>query len=513
MGSTPHGTMSGRLDIYNYALNWISASPFLGHGTGNVPELYALRGYAIGGDEVYHSHNFWLEITLESGIVGVILIIAMLVSILWAFRSSWIEWREDSVVRPTLAATAGAGSVFLIHGLFDWQLWEASYVLALAVILALIYSLTTTKHVFHIPKRYIVVTLIILLMTSFIILMSINRSQSIFWDGKIEASRGNWVSAEEKICRAADSSSNNPFYSFQCSLANAHLAKLNQDENALKAAYQYQLQAIDLEPNWYVHWANLASYELQLGDFESAITHMQKAVDLAPNRVILRLSLAGMLENAGESDQAFQHFQHALCSNPRYQNAMVFQDSPSFQTAGKMECPEGIFRWAFIDNMWAGDRALDIGDFKSAEQNYRRAMRYNGRSGAPFAMIAWIQQQKGENLEDSNYLQTAFFIENNSALNHEIAGKILLNDGNFAEGFDHLYQALLIRRTNAFSRVFYAYEYFDAGLHTDLSPFIPNSMSIETFALYEQLAEYLTEQGESKKHQLVTQWLDLIRPP
>ena len=513
MGSTPHGTVSGRLDIYSYALKWISTSPYIGYGIGTVPTLFALRGYAIGGDEWYHTHNIWLEITLESGILGLVLVIAALCFILWAFRSAWIKRRDVPLAPLTLAASAGAGIAFLVHSLVDRLLWEASYVLAIAIVLGLIFSITTNKNFITLRKRFAVASLVLLLLTSYALLVFINRSHPLYWDGKTAAADGNWVSAREKICQAAEMIPTNTFYSFQCSLANAYVAKFNQDQDAITAAFQYQNRALELDPNWYIHWANLASYEWQLGEYDAAINHMQKAHEMAPNRTFLQVSLAWMFEGSGDSEQAYKYYRNAYCSNPGYQNTLIFQDSSIFQIVKQEDCPGENNRQAWVDNLWAGHQAREAGDLVAAEQYYQSAIPLNIESGAPYAYLALVHHQAGELEESQKDLRTAFLIENSSALNHEIAGRIALADGDLDKGYEHLYESFLLRRIRNFSRMYYAYTYFDAGIMTDLSPYIPHSIGSETRELFEQLAAYLADQGEIDKYQQVTQWLEVIQTP
>ncbi len=64
------------------------------------------------------------------------------------------------------------------------------------------------------------------------------------------------------------------------------------------------MKALEKDPYWYVHWANLASYEWQLGQREAAVEHMQQAAEMAPTRPFIQVNLAWMQEQMGDTRQA-----------------------------------------------------------------------------------------------------------------------------------------------------------------------------------------------------------------
>ena len=64
-------TSSSRLFIYGQALKYISISPILGWGASSFPSLYTPSGDFIN---VNHTHNMFLEITINYGIIVAILL-------------------------------------------------------------------------------------------------------------------------------------------------------------------------------------------------------------------------------------------------------------------------------------------------------------------------------------------------------------------------------------------------------------------------------------------------------
>jgi tetratricopeptide (TPR) repeat protein len=234
---------------------------------------------------------------------------------------------------------------------------------------------------------------------------------------------------------------------------------------------------------------------------------------MAPNRTFLQISLAWMLEKSGDLEQAKEYYRNIYCSNPGFQDASIFQTSSLYQTILQKGCPEDFPRSAFTDLIWAGHQALENGDFAAAEEYYQAAIPLNLESGIPYALMALVHQESGQIQEIDKDLQTAFLIEGNTAVNHEIAGRIALAEGELNKGYQHLFEAYMLHQRNDFSKRYYAYTYFDSGLPTAISPFVPYLISHESKELYEQLAAFLADHGEEEKSRRVNKWLEVIKIP
>jgi O-antigen ligase len=107
-----------------------------GSGLGSfrsVYQLYESRDY-ITNTYVVHAHDDYLELTLELGLAGVLLMIAFLV---WWARATWRSWRFADA---GLYARAGsiASAAVLIHSLVDFPLRTAGISAAFAMCLALL---------------------------------------------------------------------------------------------------------------------------------------------------------------------------------------------------------------------------------------------------------------------------------------------------------------------------------------------------------------------------------------
>jgi O-antigen ligase len=67
------GTAAGRLELYKDALRRWPEAPLLGHGAGSWPLLVGLP------DRLSTPHNMFLEVAVESGVVGLVLMAALLI--------------------------------------------------------------------------------------------------------------------------------------------------------------------------------------------------------------------------------------------------------------------------------------------------------------------------------------------------------------------------------------------------------------------------------------------------
>ena len=110
--------------------NWLSGS-----GLGTFPTLYP--GYensdAVGRIVVNHAHNDYLELAMETGLPGIILLVGFL---LWWARQTASVWRRSTADRFAQAATI-ASAVILMHSLVDYPLRTATMSAIFAACLAL----------------------------------------------------------------------------------------------------------------------------------------------------------------------------------------------------------------------------------------------------------------------------------------------------------------------------------------------------------------------------------------
>jgi len=108
----------------------------LGSGLGSFPKIYRLYETPDLVTEVYviHAHNDYLELALELGVAGVVLIAAFL---LWWLVALWATWRIGEGTAFTRAASIASAAV-LVHSAVDFPLRTAAISATFAMCLALL---------------------------------------------------------------------------------------------------------------------------------------------------------------------------------------------------------------------------------------------------------------------------------------------------------------------------------------------------------------------------------------
>ncbi|HEY1854825.1 MAG TPA: O-antigen ligase family protein, partial [Solirubrobacterales bacterium] len=109
----------GRGQFYEAALEAFAEKPLLGHGAGTYQfSWYKLRTI---DQPVHDAHSLYLEALSELGIVGGLLVIAMVLTLLWIGFSAWRH--ADGRRRELYAALFAVSLAFAVCAGLDW-LWE-----------------------------------------------------------------------------------------------------------------------------------------------------------------------------------------------------------------------------------------------------------------------------------------------------------------------------------------------------------------------------------------------------
>jgi O-antigen ligase len=109
--------------------------PF-GSGLGSFASIYHLYEdpRQVTGTYVVHAHNDYLEIALELGLAGIIL---MLLFLAWWAVAMWRAWRTAEA-SPYARAAAIASAAILVHSLVDFPLRTAAIAACFGMCLALL---------------------------------------------------------------------------------------------------------------------------------------------------------------------------------------------------------------------------------------------------------------------------------------------------------------------------------------------------------------------------------------
>lgn len=116
----------------------------VGAGLGTYPKLYQLKEDPATVDRWYvnHAHNDYLELAVETGIPGLLLMLSFL---LWWGVQLWRMFRSPASDQFALAGAVATGAI-LIHSLVDYPLRTAAISAVFAMGLALILQSRRSAH-------------------------------------------------------------------------------------------------------------------------------------------------------------------------------------------------------------------------------------------------------------------------------------------------------------------------------------------------------------------------------
>jgi O-antigen ligase/tetratricopeptide (TPR) repeat protein len=506
-----HGSLGHRIDIWQFALGLIRSKPLLGHGAGGVAFQYALRSQSIGGDEVFHAHNLWLQVAAGAGIVGLALLIWAIFYLLRAQVSAWQETMTESPARLSLIAYAGIGAAILVQSMFDFSFWRLPYTLAVAVILGLVYHFAPPKEFLQVRSKIFILALALLFLLGSTGAFYMLRGNRAYNEGQTFAKAGDWKLAQQKVCQAVTNNPQNSFYKFQCALASAKVAVKPSDVEWLEAALQMQKLAITDDPYWYLHWANLSVLEWKQDQRQAALEHMYKAVEMAPKQAFLWVDLGWMEERLGDHESALVHYHKAYCLNRAYEDSLFFAGSELRQQAKQGSCPDNYALWepyTVQRFLWQSEQAYKAGDYMAAEQYLQAAIAQDPDNGDAYIMLALIHQETGQSVLAWKEVQTAFLVSDPGVRSLLVAAQVVQAQEKMDLAMRYRAEAFKQIQHPYFSYHYYFQAYRALGLLTDVSPFLPQlGISLEMVQDFQELAHYYTEQGEQQQAQEVLNWL------
>jgi tetratricopeptide (TPR) repeat protein len=381
-------------------------------------------------------------------------------------------------------------------------------------ILALMYR-RAPEHAFYIfSKKKALPVLAAMLVTCTVGAFYVLRGAPQLGEGFQAAKTGDWATAQGEICRAASSNREKTFYAFQCSLASAFVSIESKDPEALQIAVDMQRQALEKDPYWYMHWANLASYEWQLGEYQLALEHMRKVVEMAPNRLVFLLNLGWMEEYLGQDTEALEHYRIVICLDPGLRYRDFFDQTALRREALHGDCPpeyDTLANSEYQRAFWDGIAALRAGELESAERHLQRAIQLNPHGSLSYAYLGETRQMSGRSEAAWRDVQTALYINDKSAANYLIAAQIARAQGKDSQAVEYISKAYDLIMTSNYSLDYYVRTYRYIGLPTDFSPYIfRTSLSAKTQDAFLYLAKHLQENGETEKAQEIHRWMDMV---
>jgi O-antigen ligase len=129
-------SVQSREDIFRTSAHVVSDFMPFGSGLGSFATVYPLYEHPeyVTDTYVVHAHNDYIEIAVELGIAGIVLILLFFV---WWVAAVWRAWRSAEG-GPFARAAAVASAVVLVHSMVDFPLRTASIATCFAACLALL---------------------------------------------------------------------------------------------------------------------------------------------------------------------------------------------------------------------------------------------------------------------------------------------------------------------------------------------------------------------------------------
>ena len=122
---------SGRVEVWSETAPALADSPLLGQGSGGFSILWNLNR-DIGTSDTLLAHSVFLETMSETGILGLLLLVAWLAGITWA---AIVLWRRRALRRELTAALIAIPVLWVVAASFDWH-WSLPSVSLPAVVAA-----------------------------------------------------------------------------------------------------------------------------------------------------------------------------------------------------------------------------------------------------------------------------------------------------------------------------------------------------------------------------------------
>jgi putative inorganic carbon (HCO3(-)) transporter len=263
------GLASGfsRLDLMGASLTLVRDYPFLGAGLNSYQMLHATYVLLVHVGYITHSHNLFIDVVIEQGLVGLLALVWMWVLF---FRAVVRQTTQANVLAEsgTLAAAGLSLVIILLHGMIDNVLYSSGGVLLFFVPLA--FGARASRRRSRQPRRWIELSLpagITLLFVLALVWRSALLSRFYSNLGAVHQSQAElslyawptWHSPDD-VRRSVDLSQ--PISEFERALA--------------------------FDPRNPTANRRLGTIELSLGEYEKALKHLEAAYAVEPESATTR---------------------------------------------------------------------------------------------------------------------------------------------------------------------------------------------------------------------------------
>ncbi len=270
------------------ALNWgttiemIRDNPWIGRGLdtfGLIYPSYQRHGINI----VHHSHNTYLQLGVEMGIIGTVAFLWFACWWLWRTLSIFKKETKDKTLRIWVGSLMIAGMAFFIHHAFDFEFYMPSVTLAGFAVLALVIGAPKKDKVYKIAFKksrkslFTAVGFIVVLMASLLLLipfygqMHFQRAQGFLKSGPYFAEE-----AATEFKKAIRFDAHNSQYHYQYGVM--LVQRLSRQQEGIAEVQE----AIRLSPCRHYYHFDLGMIYWHAGERDKGLETIKKASQLYP---------------------------------------------------------------------------------------------------------------------------------------------------------------------------------------------------------------------------------------
>lgn len=297
-----------RADLYRNSLILINDYPFIGAGLNNFMMLYSTYSLLLHVGFTTHGHNFFLNLTVEQGIIGVFTFLWMLLLMgeaawrMMAGRQEIKGSRKPDAVSPAnnltqqailLGAAVSSILVLVLHGIVDDAIYSSRMVLLIFLPFAFAVPVLLKTRT---PSRREQLRAILAGMAILVLIVIFSWRPIL-------------------------------------SLLNSNLAAVRQGQAEL-SVYSW--------PDWPIQDAVRREVDLQ-----SAIAGYEKALSLNPGNAVARRRLGQIKLSLGEYEEAVRHLEVAY-SQASWDNATRQLLGEAYIANGQLDL--GADLWSSVDN-------------------------------------------------------------------------------------------------------------------------------------------------------------------
>jgi tetratricopeptide (TPR) repeat protein len=392
-GSATQGAaLVARNEFWGPALEAFIHSPIWGAGPGTFPTEFMRANSTPPARPYLHAHSLTFNTLAETGLIG---LAATALAVGWMARAVWRARHKPTLAaRARWAAVVACGVGWLIHSQVDDHTRYLAVALPLLVLLAT--ALADEGDEGRAPGSPMRVLIPCGLALAFAVFSL--RAYGIAEAGVNAGNAGEWARAAERFDAASAADPWLGVYSQQAGYAYARLVA-SGDESALASAIARYERAVELEPDYALHHANLGALYWQAGRPEAAVTALQRATELAPRAADFWLSLGLYLESL-DAAPARDAYQRVLELNPPFAAAHFWSQTPSRASLRAAPAPEDDVQRLIAQQRLDEAEHLLIERWRSDRQQSRL-----------YAGLAEVARARGDLELAERYLRAALWVQ------------------------------------------------------------------------------------------------------